>query len=242
MALLNALSGSIGSGGSINSSRTSSWSNTNGTGATVASNQQAATANSSALQAWQEAANFNAEQARIQREWQERMTNSTYQRTVADMKKAGINPILASGLGLSADSVGSGASASMSSPDVFMGHAYADQNSASNSYSNGSSWQNSESGLATGLKLLGDAISSTLGALNSSQNINIALNGLDKLMGDNAKTGDGKTVAEHKKNGEYKKSVGTTFREVMSNPKGLAQDILNYVTFKSSGGTLSNHK
>ena len=38
---------------------------------------------------------FNAQQAQMNRDWQERMSNTSYQRAMSDMKAAGLNPMLA---------------------------------------------------------------------------------------------------------------------------------------------------
>lgn len=56
---------------------------------------------------------FNAEQAQIQRDFEKQMSDTAYQRAVEDMKKAGINPIMA--LSNGGAEVPQGASASASS-------------------------------------------------------------------------------------------------------------------------------
>lgn len=56
---------------------------------------------------------FASAQAGLQRDWQERMDNSKYQRGMTDMKKAGLNPlVMMSGGGAPVGSTPSGASAS----------------------------------------------------------------------------------------------------------------------------------
>lgn len=68
--------------------------------------------NWAAMQAQQD---FNAEQAKLNREWQEKMSNTSYQRAVKDMVAAGINPILAAQNGGASTPSGSSASAGMAS-------------------------------------------------------------------------------------------------------------------------------
>lgn len=70
------------------------------------SNNAANNANSWAM------ANFNAQQAQQNRDWQERMSNTAYQRATADMRAAGINPVLAYKQGGSTTPSGSTASGS----------------------------------------------------------------------------------------------------------------------------------
>lgn len=71
---------------------------------------------SNAYNAWQAALNreFNASEAQKQRDYEERMSNTAYQRKVEDMRKAGLNPFLAYGSGGASTPSGSAASFSSS--------------------------------------------------------------------------------------------------------------------------------
>lgn len=92
------------------------------------------------------AMNYNSAEALANREFQERMSNTAYQRTVEDMKKAGINPILAFANGGASTPGGSAATISGASMGLASSSALGISRSSGfvpNSYSS-TSWSKSD--------------------------------------------------------------------------------------------------
>lgn len=92
------------------------------------------------------AMNFNSTEAMKNREWQEHMSNTAYQRAVEDMKKAGLNPILAfqnGGASTPGGSAGTISGASMGAPSSSALGVSRSSGFVPNSYSS-ESWSQSD--------------------------------------------------------------------------------------------------
>lgn len=249
MALSASLNQGYSAGGSENYNTASSWSQTNAAEARAWSEQQATVAFERQRQLMQEqqaynsaeaalarefnrqeaetARTFNAGEAQKTRDWETEMANSIYTRSAENMKKAGINPILAYNMGLTGAGVGSGATASISpasgsGASASMGSAplaqnFMDSSSASEAMGHGSSWNSSENGLVTALTAIGEMLAGAIGAIGSANRVDVAISGLEKLG--NGVMKDADSLVRHITNGE--ESLSTIVGDAGGRSKGI---------------------
>ena len=151
--------------------------------------EQAKIANEYALENWKRTAEYNSAEAQKNRDWQEKMSNTSYQRAMADMKAAGLNPILAAGNG--GANTGAGAMGQIGTPDTFVASTYPD--SQNGSY--GSSWNSAQmtSGLATALESMGVALAGAMGSIASGSQFAGLASALEALAGTFSKDGSEST-------------------------------------------------
>lgn len=119
------------------------WNRTYGREASAQDVINAKAANDVEAQLWALQAAYNANEAAKNREFQEYMSNTAYQRAVADLKKAGINPMLAVGA-MASTPTGATASAGLSS--AHKANAYAESVGGSTYRSSSSSYGYSKGG------------------------------------------------------------------------------------------------
>lgn len=144
------------------------------------------------------AMNFNSTEAMKNREWQEYMSNTAYQRAVEDMKKAGLNPILAfqnGGASTPGGSAGTISGASMGAPSASALGVSRASGFVPNSYSS-ESWSQSDwyNAAQSWNQMLSSTGMSPYGLMKAFEGIN---NGVNNVMDKNVPSNKASEKKEH---------------------------------------------
>lgn len=144
------------------------------------------------------AMNFNSTEAMKNREWQEYMSNTAYQRAVEDMKKAGLNPILAfqnGGASTPGGSAGTISGASMGAPSASALGVSRASGFVPNSYSS-ESWSQSDwyNAAQSWNQMLSSTGMSPYGLMKAFEGIN---NGVNNVMDENVPSNKASEKKEH---------------------------------------------
>lgn len=111
-AVIKGITGRVGSKAALGKHYNDYMAGTTGSSLTTAQQQQ----NAFTMQQQENQQQFNAQQAALNRDWQERMSNTAYQRGTEDMVAAGLNPAMMYGGTSSSASTPSGSAASSAAP------------------------------------------------------------------------------------------------------------------------------
>lgn len=215
-----------------NSSESSNQNITYGREATAKDIELAREQNALQRSLWNEQAEYNAKQAAEDRAWQERMSNTAYQRAVKDLLAAGLNPILAVGNMGASTPVGAMASSGMAS--AYRANVQAQSEGYGSSASRGYSRSNAESGSHSESHAESDSRSSSSygshsegsGSSNSHWGpiAESAINAVGGMVGDGVNAAKGiideskkvmDAVAEDRKNSGYSDHQGRASKDRM---------------------------
>lgn len=161
------------------------------------------------------AMNFNSTEAMKNRDWQEYMSNTAYQRAVEDMKKAGLNPILAfqnGGASTPGGSAGTIAGASMGAPSASALGVSRASGFVPNSYSS-ESWSKSDwyNAAQSWNQMLSSTGMSPYGLMKAFEGIN---NGVDNVMNENVPSN--RTSGKNEHGGITAKNFGGTKKNAIT--------------------------